>query len=159
MEVMFERSLDKVIFAKWVHDGYYYPALIAENQVAPEIEIRVAYLDGDVGMVSKSQIVEQDKAFEAMAFEANWKNHGAFYKGAITSRNPLIINYDDGTVEHIDLKQLRGAMPGEDTIFTSALSQYKGCLYAVVIVVAIIAFIILLRTGVIAAAFDWLGWF
>jgi len=145
---------EKVIFARWEHDGYYYPALLADNQFAPEIEVRVAFLDGDVGTVLSHQVVEQDRAFEVMAFEGNWKNYAAYYKGVITSRNPLIINYDDGVAEHITIKQLRGAMPGEDTVFVSALSQYKGCLYAIIIAVVVIVLVILFRTGVMESVFD-----
>ena len=103
----------KTIFARWSPDGYYYPAVVGEVQ---EKHIRANFLDGQTAMVSKEHTIELQEAFKILDFEGNWKNSGGFYKGVITSHEPTTMNYDDGDVEQIDLKQLRGAKPGEATV-------------------------------------------
>ena len=106
MDIAF--SFGQTIFVRW-DDGYYYPAIVGK---AFGDKIRVAYLDGDLGEVSKAHIVELQEALETMKLEGNWQNRGGFYPGVISSRQPMTMSYDDGDVEQIDLRQLRGAKFG-----------------------------------------------
>ena len=99
-------SLGQTVFAQWSSDGYYYPATVGDIL---ENHVRVSFLDGDAGTVSKAHIVELGEAFKVMEFEGNWKYLGMFYKGVISSSQPLIMDYDDGDVERIQLNQLRGS--------------------------------------------------
>jgi hypothetical protein len=106
-------SSGKTVFARWGPDGYYYPGIVGQ---VLDNHVKIAFLDGYSGLVTKEQIIELEMAFETLNFEGNFQNGGGFYKGVVSSRNPMIINYDDGDVEQIDLKQLRGARPGEEVI-------------------------------------------
>jgi len=45
-----------------------------------------------------------------MRFQGNWKYKKLFYRGVISSYQPMIMNYDDGDVEKIQLDQLRGEL-------------------------------------------------
>lgn len=100
---------EQTIFARW-DDGYYYPAVIAENLGS---QMRVAFLDGDVSMVEKGNILELEEGLNILQMQGNWQYGGLFYKGVISGRRPMIMNYNDGYTEVIELKQLRGAIPGE----------------------------------------------
>jgi len=96
-------QIHHVCFARWT-DGKYYPAVISDllNSHA-----KVAYLDGDTGMVSIEHIINLYEGFETLTFQGNWKNWG-YYDGVLSSTSPLIMEYDDGEVEQLNLKQLRG---------------------------------------------------
>jgi hypothetical protein len=95
------------VFARW-SDGYYYPATIGATY---DKHIQALYLDGDVADVQKEHVVELQKALDTFALEGNWKNQGTFYTGKLSGRQPMIMNYDDGDVEQVQLHQLRGKRP------------------------------------------------
>jgi len=94
---------NQLCFAPW-HDGYYYPAVISD--VNPH-EVTVVYLDGDTGHVQHDFILGVNEALDGLRFECNYGWMG-FYAGVITSREPIIFHYDDGTIEQTDLRKLRG---------------------------------------------------
>jgi len=105
-------SVGKTVFARWEGNGFYYPAVIAglfDNS------IKAAFLDGDSAMVSVEFVLPLREAFATLAFQGNWKNAGLFFKGTVANQDPLIMNYNDGDVEIVELSQLRGARPGEKT--------------------------------------------
>jgi len=98
----------ETVFARW-RDGYYYPAVV---DVVLGNELKVSYLDGYTGQVSVEHVVEMQEAFETMQFQGNWKSGGFFFKGTIASFLPaMIMHYNDGDVEQIELHQLRGVRP------------------------------------------------
>ena len=100
----------KTVFARWEPNGYYYPAIVSE--VLPN-HIKAAYLDGYSATVANEHVLSLQEGYETLEFQGNWQHCGIFYKGVIASRNPLIMNYNDGDVEIIELEQLRGIRPGE----------------------------------------------
>ena len=102
----------QTVFAKWVSDGFYYPAIIGEIL---DNHIRAAFLDGDSGMVLKEQVLSLQEGYKILSFQSNWKHGGIYFKGVIANYQPMIMNYNDGDVEMIELSQLRGARPGEKT--------------------------------------------
>jgi len=89
-------------------DGYYYPAVISD--VRPHI-VNVAFLDGYSSKVSPMQVIGLKEAFDTLHFECKWGWLG-FYRGMITSREPIIFHYDDGEVEQVELRNLRGVRYG-----------------------------------------------
>ena len=100
-------SLGQKVFAFWDDgNGYYYPAVVGKD-LGDKIE--VTFMDGDSGVVSKADIVELQEALETMKLEGNWKNCGGFFPGYISSQHTMTMSYDDGDVEQIELRQLRGA--------------------------------------------------
>jgi len=114
------RSNEEIIFARWEHDGYYYPAKIGQSH---ERHVQVLFLDGDTATVQKEDIIPLEQVLSTFALEANWKNHGGFFRGKIEGRDPLVMKYDDGDVEIIELRQLRGANPNNPP-----LTSNRGCL-------------------------------
>ena len=97
--------MTQTVFAIWNRDKYYYPATIIESY---ENHAKVLYLDGDSATVLKTNIISLQDAFKTLRFEGNWQEEGWFYKGHIASYQPLIMNYNDGDVEQISMRQLRG---------------------------------------------------
>ena len=99
----YELQIHHLCFARWA-DGKYYPAVVTDilNSHA-----KVAYLDGDTGMASIDHIIELYEGFETLKFQGNWKGWG-YHDGVLSSTSPLIMEYSDGEVEQIHLKQLRG---------------------------------------------------
>jgi len=77
-------SPGQTVFARW-GEKYYYPALVDE---VLEQQIRVSYLDGDVGLVAKEDVLELQKGFEMLQFQGNWQHGGVFFKGKIASHLP-----------------------------------------------------------------------
>jgi len=100
-------SPGQTVFARW-KDGYYYPAVVDEILGS---HAKVSFLDGDEGRVLKEHMMELQEAFETMNFQGNWKYGGIFFKGVIASHLPMVMHYNDGDVEQIELGQLRGVMP------------------------------------------------
>jgi hypothetical protein len=94
----------EVLFARW-QDNFYYPAVVLEYF---DDQLKVNYLDGDSGMVDKDQTMDLQEAFNTLSFQGNWQNSGLFYKGIIADYDPMIMNYNDGDVEEVQLRQLRG---------------------------------------------------
>ena len=106
-----ENPHEGVFFARW-KNGYYYPGTAVQ---ATDTYTTVLFLDGCTLNVPKEQILELEEGFRTLRFEGNWKNDGLFYKGVVSGRNPMVMNYNDGDVEVVQLVQLRGAKPGEAT--------------------------------------------
>jgi len=100
-------SPGQTVFARY-KDGYYYPAVV---DAVLDGQVKVSYLDGDEGLAEQEHIMELQEAFDTMQFQGNWKHGGLFYKGKITSHLPMIMHYNDGDVEQIELVQLRGKRP------------------------------------------------
>jgi len=107
----------QTVFARW-SDGYYYPAVADEIS---EHGVKVSFLDGGSCFVSNEQIVELCEAFRTMQIQGNWQNQGLFYNGRLdNSQDPMVMYYNDGDVEAVELSQLRGARPGEPVIWKQA---------------------------------------
>jgi len=96
---------NQLCFAPWQHDHYYYPCVI--SNVHPHI-VEVAFLDGYSGQVLPEHIVGLQEAFETMAFECKYGWLG-FYRGVISSQQPIVFHYDDGHVEYTELRKLRAS--------------------------------------------------
>ena len=93
------------VFALWEGDNYYYPAHIGESNSS---QITVNYLDGETALLASEFVIELQEALSILNFEGNWENKGSYYNGIITSTQPLIITYEDGVDEQVELTQLRG---------------------------------------------------
>ncbi|MCL2842111.1 MAG: SHOCT domain-containing protein [Oscillospiraceae bacterium] len=104
----FTASLGQTVFARY-KDGYYYPAVV--DEVLGE-HINASFLDGDTGVIAKEDIMELQEGFETLHFQGNWQHGGIFYKGKLASHLPMVMHYNDGDVEQIELVQLRGKRPG-----------------------------------------------
>ncbi|MCL2530624.1 MAG: hypothetical protein FWE40_00505 [Oscillospiraceae bacterium] len=99
------------VFARW-SDGYFYPGALGEQEQFGD-RTQIHFLDGDTAMVLDDDILQLDQAFAVLQMEGNWKHGGVFFKGTVASQNPMVMHYNDGDVEMIQLRQLRGAKPGE----------------------------------------------
>jgi len=104
--------IGQTVFARW-RDGYYYPAVVDS---VGDYDVKVSYLDGDIGVVKVRHIVEFEEGMRILRLQSNWQNRGIFFRGNIRGTNPTIMHYNDGDIEEIELKQLRGARPGEPTL-------------------------------------------
>ena len=93
------------VFAKWGSGYYYYPATISE--VAGN-KYNVQYFDGARGTVGESELMDMQVALNTFELEGNWKNYGRWYKGKLSDNQSMVMNYADGGVEKVELKQLRG---------------------------------------------------
>jgi len=100
----------KTVFARWEPNGYYYPAIISE---VLDNRIKAAFLDGCSAVVANQHVLSLQEGYDILAFQGNWKHGGIFFKGVIANHNPMVMNYNDGDVEIIQLDQLRGVRPGE----------------------------------------------
>jgi len=102
-------SAGDTVFAYWNDgNGYYYSATV--NEVFDN-DVDVTFLlDGVKNIVPIEQVVDLQKALNTMRFEGNWKRLGVFYEGKLSSHQPIIMNYNDGFVEEVQLKQLRGTI-------------------------------------------------
>jgi len=109
-------TLGQTVFARW-KDGYYYPAVVDEIL---EEGVQIAFLDGDMELVSPAHIVDLQEAFQTMQLQGNWQNFGVFYKGRLDCQEPMVMYYNDGDVEQVGLSQLRGVRPGEPTVWKQA---------------------------------------
>ena len=98
---------NQLVFALW-DNKYYYPAVTGEIF---HNKISVVFLDGASGMVAPDEVVELNEALVTMELQGKWRRGMFWYKGTLTSRQPLIMHYDDGDVEHLHLIQLRGKLP------------------------------------------------
>jgi len=104
---------EQTVFARWM-DGYYYPAVVDEDLGS---DVKVSFLDGYFGLASKEHVVELQEALRTMQLQGNWKNGGIYFKGRLDSGEPMTMYYNDGDVEQVELKQLRGVRPGEPIIW------------------------------------------
>jgi len=100
-------QIHQLCFAPWP-DGYYYPAVIEDVLID---HVRIAFLDCDKRTLRAEQVIGLQDAFDNMAFEGNWQDGWRYYEGILTSRQPLVMTYYDGDVEHINLYQLRCFFP------------------------------------------------
>jgi len=100
--------MNQLCFARWT-DGNYYPAVTGE--VLPD-RVRVGYLDNTSGLVRKDEILDLQEAFRILEFQGRYRHGLLFYSGVI-SQHDMIMNYDDGDVELVELRQLRGRKRGE----------------------------------------------
>ena len=95
----------ETVFARWAPDGYYYPGVVDSIE---ENQVNIIFLDGDEAAVPVAHIIELETALNRLALEGNWQYGGLFYPGNLSNRVPMIMNYDDGDVEQVQLAQLRG---------------------------------------------------
>ena len=108
---MLNIQTNQICFARW-RNGYYYPAVIG---TIFHDRIRVGYLDGTSGVVSEEDIISLQEAFKTMEFQGRWREGAIFYKGNLSTHlSPMVMNYDDGDVEQIELWQLRGKIVYKD---------------------------------------------
>ena len=114
-------SQGQTVFARW-KDGYYYPGVVDKVM---EYAVKVLFLDGDVGLVAKGHVVELQEALQTMQLQGNFENCGVFFKGVLESQESMTMYYNDGDVEQVELKQLRGAKLGEPIVWKQA-----ACLFA-----------------------------
>jgi hypothetical protein len=112
----------QIMFAKWEENGYYYPALITPLY---DNNIKADFLNGNTSVISITQMVSKEEAYETFQLQGKWKNGGIFYSGKLLSHEPLTMAYDDGDYEHITLHQLRGIRPGEAPMGMMALLRNK----------------------------------
>jgi len=101
----FTASPGQTVFAHW-RNGYYYPAVVTEV-LGDHIKVSVL-ADGVVAQIEREYIIELQAAFDTMHFQGNWQHEGIFYRGKLASHLPLIMHYNDGDVEQLELSQLRG---------------------------------------------------
>jgi len=97
----------QTVFALWADDGYYYPAEVGESEGDL---LCVSFLDGAEAQVEHEHIVELQETYQTMKFEADWEKKGEYNKCIITRTQPLTVEYEDETIESIDLSQLRGSL-------------------------------------------------
>ena len=103
---------EDVIFARWT-DGFFYPGVAGEWHGEHR---KIMFLDSDVGLAAEHDILPLEDALARLELQGRWKNGGMWFRGSLGSRNPLVMHYNDGDVEHIQLRQLRGAVPGEKRV-------------------------------------------
>ena len=117
----------QTVFARW-EDGYYYPAIV--DEVLDDDIIKVSFLAGELGFASREQMVEMQEALQIMQLQGNWVNGGIYYSGRLNTQEPMTMYYNDGDVEQVELKQIRGARPGEPVVW----KQIAGLIAAGVVV-------------------------
>jgi len=100
-------QIHQLCFAPWL-DGYYYPAVVEDIL---QDHVRVAFLDSDKRTVPKEQVVGLQEAFNTMTFQGNWRDGYCYFGGFLTNHQPLVMVYNDGEVEHVNLYQLRCFFP------------------------------------------------
>ena len=103
---------EHVVFARW-RDGFFYPGVAGEWVNGQRM---IAFLDGDTGLAAQHDILPLEDALARLELQGNWQHLGMFFRGSLGSRSPLVMHYNDGDVEQIQLRQLRGAMPGEKRV-------------------------------------------
>jgi hypothetical protein len=101
-----ELTYNQLCFARW-RNGYYYPAIIGDVRPA---QVRVTFIDdaNHTEMVAREHVLSVEDAFNTLDFQGNWRNGWAYFSGTLSSFEPLVMDYDDGDVEQINLCQLRG---------------------------------------------------
>lgn len=105
---------EDIIFARWEPDGFYYPGRLSEKMDDFAQSATVLFLDGHGAVVERRHIIfSLDEALSTLAMQGNWRHGGVFFKGRVTGSSPMVMHYDDGDVEQVELKQLRGVRPGE----------------------------------------------
>jgi hypothetical protein len=97
------------VFARW-KDGYFYPGIVS---TISDDKYLISYLNGSKDYVPKNQIVGIEESLITMQLQGNWEYGGWFYKGVISNSDPLTMHYNDGDIEKIDWRQIRGAKVGD----------------------------------------------
>ena len=98
-------SAGQTVFARFSSGKFYFPGVIGEI-IGDSAKIN--YLDGDKETVPIKDIIALEEAFRTLRFDGDWDNQGSWYNGVISKTHPLTMKYNDGYVEQIQLKQLRG---------------------------------------------------
>jgi len=101
--------LAQVVFALWT-DGLYYPAVIAERLLH---RANVVFFDGHSATVADEDIMDVEEALKTLNLQGKWKNRRIYYKGSLASFDPMVMHYNDGDVEEIAFRQLRGKKGGK----------------------------------------------
>jgi len=96
-------KIGQKVFALF-EDGFYYPGIV--KNISGD-KCSISYLDGYTGEVNKTHVVSLESALKTTSVEGNWQNDGTYFSGVISSYEPLIMNYEDGDVEKVELAQLR----------------------------------------------------
>jgi len=94
---------NQLCFAPW-EDQYYYPAVI--NNLLPG-RISVVFLDTYESDVLPEHVLSLEEGFEMLDFQCKYSWLG-FYDGVITSREPIVFQFDDGIIQQVALNKLRG---------------------------------------------------
>jgi len=103
-----EKNTTQLVFARW-RGGYFYPAVILDQF---DNIVRVNYLDGHDGNVPRDHVMSIEDGLNSLEFQGDWKYFGWYYKGKLNKEN-MTMYYNDGDVELVEIKQLRGRPPGE----------------------------------------------
>ena len=95
----------KRVFAKWIHDGYWYPATI--KKIEGE-RIYVLFDDDDKEWTTSENIVAENIEIGDRVY-GNWKGQGYYYPGRIAGRrgDRIYIQYDDGDREWTTIGRVR----------------------------------------------------
>ena len=101
-------SAAQMVFARWKSGKYFYPGVV---KGVHEGNATVLFFDGEMGVAAMDDILELEDALTSLNLEGNWNNFGFYYKGTIAGREPLVMHYNDGDVELVELGQLRGRRP------------------------------------------------
>lgn len=101
-----EVQANQLCFALW-NGKHYYPGVVRSVSLN---HVHVDFLDNFTSLVEKQYVVSLQEGLDLLEFEGCW-NGWAFFRGVLTSHQPLVMNYDDGEIEQIPLKYLRGTMP------------------------------------------------
>ncbi|MCL2396721.1 MAG: hypothetical protein FWC93_01510 [Defluviitaleaceae bacterium] len=97
-------QINQLCFAQW-SDKYYYPAVVS---AVLHDHVKVVFLDGHCGIAPVEHVVGLEEAFKTMEMQGKWQNGWLFYKGALASPQTMVMHYDDGDIEQVELRQLRG---------------------------------------------------
>jgi len=124
-------NLSQMVFARW-RSGYFYPAVIISEF---ENIARVNYLDGHHGAVPREHIISIEEGLDTLDLQGDWRGWG-YYKGRL-NKETMTMYYNDGDVEHVEISQLRGKLPGESG-FANALARVVVAGVSVVVVVGTI---------------------
>lgn len=106
METQDGFHVGEMVFARWVHDGYWY---LAEIKQIKDNSFYIRYLvDGKKERVSLSQLAKNE-LMTGDRIDGNWKGQGRYYPGVISSINGdrLNVQYDDGDTEETTAVQVR----------------------------------------------------
>jgi len=99
-------EVGQTVFARFDSSEFYFPGIIS---VINESQLDIAYLDGDKGTVLIADVLELNQALNTLKLQGNFHYEG-WYPGKISKTEPLTMQYDDGDVEQVELKQLRGVL-------------------------------------------------
>ncbi|MCL2407752.1 MAG: hypothetical protein FWC95_07470 [Defluviitaleaceae bacterium] len=103
-------EVNSLCFAKW-RNGYYYPGVVRR---ITSTEVTIDFLDGSMDRADSSELISLRDGLANLALQGNWKQGFFWYKGrlgeTVSPREAMTFYYDDGDIEEIALKQLRGKL-------------------------------------------------